>query len=561
MTQPGDVRIRRAILSVTDKTGVVEFARGLADIGVELVSTGGTASALAEAGLSVRPIEDFTGFPEIMGGRVKTLHPKLYAGVLALRDDSAHMAAADEHEVEFVDLVCVNLYPFEAWAGRRGVTEHEVLEHIDIGGPTMIRAAAKNFAFTAVVVKPESYDAVLQELRDGDLKLSLQTRENLAAEAFAYTARYDTAISRWFAEKQGAFPELMMSAYEKVTDLSYGENPHQRAAYYSQVGARMHVLSMVRQISGKELSFNNVLDINSGRLLVQEFEVPACAIIKHNNPCGAAVGGSILEAYERAFATDPLSAFGGVICVNRTVDEPFAPRARQAVLRGDPGAAFHRRGDRGALHEEEHAHPRGQRAAAGQHRRVGRQARDRRPARAGPRHGPRGPHGDGGRHRAQAVRGRVGRDAVRLEGLQARALERDRARSRPGVGGDRRGADEPRRLGAAGDREGARDAGPPVGRARWRQTRSSRSRTGPSWRSTPASRRSSSRAARCATTRSSRPPTPPASRWFSRTAATSSTSCSGAGRGRRAAGTACGRSAAGRGAAGSARPCRRDRVR
>jgi phosphoribosylaminoimidazolecarboxamide formyltransferase/IMP cyclohydrolase len=324
MTQPGEVRIRRAILSVTDKTGVVEFARGLADLGVELVSTGGTASALAEAGLSVRPIEDFTGFPEIMGGRVKTLHPKLYAGVLALRDDSAHMAAADEHEVEFVDLVCVNLYPFEAWAGRRGVTEHEVLEHIDIGGPTMIRAAAKNFAFTAVVVKPESYDAVLQELRDGDLKLSLQTRENLAAEAFAYTARYDTAISRWFAEKQGAFPELMMSAYEKVTDLSYGENPHQRAAYYSQVGARMHVLSMVRQIGGKELSFNNVLDINSGRLLVQEFEVPACAIIKHNNPCGAAVGGSILEAYERAFATDPLSAFGGVICVNRTVDEPFA---------------------------------------------------------------------------------------------------------------------------------------------------------------------------------------------------------------------------------------------
>ena len=188
--------------------------------------------------------------------------------------------------------MCVNLYPFEAWAGRRGVTEHEVLEHIDIGGPTMIRAAAKNFAFTAVVVKPESYDAVLQELRDGDNKLSLPTRESLAAEAFAYTARYDTAISRWFAEKQGDFPELMMSAYEKVTDLSYGENPHQRAAYYSQVGARMHVLSQVRQLGGKELSFNNVLDINSGRLLVQEFEVPACAIIKHNNPCGAAVGGT-----------------------------------------------------------------------------------------------------------------------------------------------------------------------------------------------------------------------------------------------------------------------------
>ncbi len=324
MTQPGEVRIRRALLSVSDKTGVVEFARGLDALGVELVSTGGTAASLREAGLEVRNVESFTGFPEIMGGRVKTLHPKLYAGVLALRDDPGHMAAAEEHEVEFVDLVCVNLYPFEAWAGRRGVTEHEVLEHIDIGGPTMIRAAAKNFAFSAVVVKPESYDAVLQELRESDNKLSLPTRENLAAEAFAYTARYDTAISRWFAEKQGEFPELMMSAYEKITDLSYGENPHQRAAYYSQVGARMHVLSQVRQRGGKELSFNNVLDINSGRLLVQEFEVPACVIIKHNNPCGVAVGGSALEAYRRAFACDPQSAFGGVICFNRPVDEELA---------------------------------------------------------------------------------------------------------------------------------------------------------------------------------------------------------------------------------------------
>jgi phosphoribosylaminoimidazolecarboxamide formyltransferase / IMP cyclohydrolase len=324
MTQPGEVRIGRAVLSVSDKTGIVEFARGLAELDVQLVSTGGTAAALHEAGLEVRDIQDFTGFPEIMGGRVKTLHPKLYAGVLALRNDSAHMADADEHEVEFVDLVCVNLYPFEVWAARRGVAEQDVLEHIDIGGPTMIRAAAKNFGFTAVVVKPESYDAVLQELRDGDNLISLTTRENLAAEAFAYTARYDTAISRWFAEKQGDFPDVMMSAYEKVTDLSYGENPHQRAAYYSQVGARMHVLSMVRQIGGKELSFNNVLDINSGRLLVQEFEVPACAIIKHNNPCGAAVGGSALEAYQRAFACDPLSAFGGVVCVNRLVDAGFA---------------------------------------------------------------------------------------------------------------------------------------------------------------------------------------------------------------------------------------------
>src|SRR6476659_4984183 len=324
MVQPGEVRVQRALLSVSDKTGVVEFARGLSQLGIELVSTGGTAATLREAGLEVRAIEDFTGFPEIMGGRVKTLHPKLYAGLLALRDDEEHMAAAAEHEVEFVDLVCVNLYPFEATARRRGVTEHEVIENIDIGGPTMIRAAAKNFAFAAVVVNPASYDAVLQELTDTGGKLSLGTRESLASEAFSYTARYDSAISRWFEEKQDDFPPLLLNAYEKVTDLAYGENPHQRAAYYAQAGSRMHVLSMVRQLGGKELSFNNVLDLNSARLLTQEFELPASAIIKHNNPCGCAAAGSAVEAYQRAFACDPLSAFGGVVTTNRTVDKEFA---------------------------------------------------------------------------------------------------------------------------------------------------------------------------------------------------------------------------------------------
>jgi phosphoribosylaminoimidazolecarboxamide formyltransferase/IMP cyclohydrolase len=324
MTQPGDVRIRRALLSVSDKTGIVDFARGLADLGVELVSTGGTAAALRDAGMEVRTIEDFTGFPEIMGGRVKTLHPRLYAGLLALRDDAGHMAAAEEHEIEFVDLVCVNLYPFEATAAKRGVTEHEVIENIDIGGPTMIRAAAKNFGFSAVVVKPESYDAVLAELRDTEGRLSLATRENLAAEAFATTARYDIAISQWFGEKHEDFPAMAIAAYEKVTDLTYGENPHQRAAFYAEAGSRMHVLSMVRQLQGKELSFNNVLDLNAARMLVQEFELPACTIVKHNNPCGVAVGGDIVDAYRRAFACDPLSAFGGVITVNRPVDEAFA---------------------------------------------------------------------------------------------------------------------------------------------------------------------------------------------------------------------------------------------
>jgi phosphoribosylaminoimidazolecarboxamide formyltransferase / IMP cyclohydrolase len=320
----GEVRVARAILSVSDKTGIIEFARGLSELGIEIVSTGGTARTLSEGGVPLRAISDFTGFPEIMDGRVKTLHPKLYAGLLAVRTDSSHLQAAEEHEVEFVDLVCVNLYPFERAAGQRGVSDAEVIENIDIGGPTMIRAAAKNFAFAAPVVSPESYDAVLAELRESDARLSLQTRESLAAEAFAYTARYDTAITRWFQEKREDFPPLFVRAYEKELDLPYGENPHQRAAYYSQVGARVHVLSMISQLGGKELSYNNLLDLDSARQLLGEFRVPACVIVKHNNPCGTAVGSDVQEAYERAFACDPMSAFGGVVCFNRPVDAKLA---------------------------------------------------------------------------------------------------------------------------------------------------------------------------------------------------------------------------------------------
>ncbi|HWF35645.1 MAG TPA: bifunctional phosphoribosylaminoimidazolecarboxamide formyltransferase/IMP cyclohydrolase, partial [Solirubrobacteraceae bacterium] len=320
----GEVRVARAMLSVSDKTGIVEFARGLCELGIEIVSTGGTAQTLAEGGVPLRLISDYTGFPEIMDGRVKTLHPKLYAGLLAVRSDAAHLQAAEEHDVEFVDLVCVNLYPFERTAAQRGATEAEVIENIDVGGPTMIRAAAKNFAFAAPVVSPASYDAVLAELRESGGRLSLPTRESLAAEAFAYTARYDTAITRWFQEKREDFPPLFVRAYEKELDLPYGENPHQRAAYYSQVGARVHVLSMISQLGGKELSFNNLLDLDSARLLLGEFHVPACVIVKHNNPCGTAVGGNILDAYQRAFACDPMSAFGGVVCMNRPIDAPLA---------------------------------------------------------------------------------------------------------------------------------------------------------------------------------------------------------------------------------------------
>jgi phosphoribosylaminoimidazolecarboxamide formyltransferase/IMP cyclohydrolase len=324
LTGPGEAQVRRALLSVSDKTGIEDFARGLVELGVEIVSTGGTAAALEAAGVPLRSIQDFTGSPEILDGRVKTLHPKIYAALLAVRDDPGHVEVIEQQGIEWIDLVCVNLYPFERTAGRRGAPEEEVIENIDIGGPTMIRAAAKNSAYAVPVVGPESYDAILAELRESDGRLSLGTRESLAAESFAYTARYDTAIARWFAELQDDFPPIFLRAFEKVVDLSYGENPHQRAAYYAQIGARMHVLSMVRQVQGKQLSFNNLLDLDSARLMVREFRVPACIIIKHNNPCGCAVGESALEAYRRAFAGDPQSAFGGVICVNRTVDGDLA---------------------------------------------------------------------------------------------------------------------------------------------------------------------------------------------------------------------------------------------
>jgi phosphoribosylaminoimidazolecarboxamide formyltransferase/IMP cyclohydrolase len=319
-----DVQVGRALLSVSDKTGIVDFARGLVELGVEIVSTGGTAQELIGYGVPVRSISDLTGFPEIMDGRVKTLHPKLYAGLLAVRDNPEHAREAAEHDVEPVDLVCVNLYPFEQTAARRGASEAEVMENIDIGGPTMIRAAAKNHAYAAPVVSPESYDAILDELRESDRRLSMVTRESLAAEAFAYTARYDTAIARWFQEKREDFPPLFVRAFEKVLELPHGENPHQRAAYYEQVGARTHVLSLVSQLGGKPISFNNLLDLDAGRLLLNEFQIPACVIIKHNNPCGVAAGANAIEAYQRALACDPMSAFGGVVCLNRAVDAELA---------------------------------------------------------------------------------------------------------------------------------------------------------------------------------------------------------------------------------------------
>ena len=325
-TAPGEVQVRRALLSVSDKRGLVDFARGLAELGVEIVSTGGTAAELEGEGIPIRSVESYTGFPEILDGRVKTLHPRIHAGLLAVRSSEEHVETLNEHDIEPIDLVCVNLYPFERVSSKRGVEPAEVIENIDVGGPTLIRAAAKNHDFAAVVVSPESYDAVLEELRQSDGRLSDRTRESLALEAFAYTARYDTAISRWFAEREDDFPAQLTTSFEKVLDLPYGENPHQRAAYYAEVGARTHLLSMISKLHGKELSFNNLLDVDAGRRLVDEFELPAVAIIKHNNPCGVAVGAHQDDAFELALATDRQSAFGGVFCFNRRVERPLAER-------------------------------------------------------------------------------------------------------------------------------------------------------------------------------------------------------------------------------------------
>ncbi len=322
--------IERALLSTFEKDGLADFARGLAELGVELVASGGTADHLEEHGIEATRVEELTEIPELLGGRVKTLHPRIHAAILARRDHPDDLAALDEHGIRPFDLVCVNLYPFTQVVSRRGVREEDAVEMIDIGGPSMLRAAAKNFAHVAPVCRPERYGSILAELRESD-GLSLETRRALAAEAFGVTAAYEAAIARWFTAVD-AFPEILTPSFVKATDLVYGENPHQRAAYYSEAGARRHLLSRVGQLHGRELSYNNLSDLSAARLLALEFTVPACVIVKHANPCGVAVGGSIEEAYEKALASDPLSAYGGVIVLNRPVsDELGAKIAEQFV--------------------------------------------------------------------------------------------------------------------------------------------------------------------------------------------------------------------------------------
>ncbi len=314
--------IERALLSVYDKTGLDAFACGLAELDVELVASGGTAAFIEEHELGVTLVEELTGVGELLGGRVKTLHPQVHAAILARSDHAEDAAALGELGIRPFQLVCVNLYPFSQIAWRRGVTEEEAVEMIDVGGPAMLRAAAKNFAHVIPVCRPDQYENVLEELRAHG-KLSLDTRRRLAAEAFSTTAAYESAIAEWFSGTE-SFPPSVTMAVEKVLDLPYGENPHQRAALYVEVGARRHVLSRVERCQGGELSFNNLSDLSAARAISEEFAVPACVIVKHANPCGVALGGTVGEAYERAVAADPVSAYGGIIVCNRAVNAELA---------------------------------------------------------------------------------------------------------------------------------------------------------------------------------------------------------------------------------------------
>jgi phosphoribosylaminoimidazolecarboxamide formyltransferase/IMP cyclohydrolase len=318
-------RITQALLSVSDKTGLVEFARGLHALGVSLLSTGGTARALAGAGIPVTEIGDYTAFPEMLDGRVKTLHPKVHAGILARRDLETHRAALTEHDIPAIDLVVANLYPFRETIAKPGCSLDDAIENIDIGGPAMVRSAAKNYAHVGVVVDPADYSSLLDELRSTGTTLSTETRFRLAQKAFSHTAAYDAAISNYLTARDAmgiarTFPERWNWQGSKVADLRYGENPHQDAALYRDHPPAGGTIVTFDQLQGKELSYNNIADGDVAWECVKTFGQPACVIVKHANPCGVAIGASPLDAYHKAFATDPISAFGGIIAFNREVD-------------------------------------------------------------------------------------------------------------------------------------------------------------------------------------------------------------------------------------------------
>ncbi|MBW8002317.1 MAG: bifunctional phosphoribosylaminoimidazolecarboxamide formyltransferase/IMP cyclohydrolase [Planctomycetes bacterium] len=321
-----DVKITRALVSVSDKTGVVEFAKELAKMGVKIISTGGTAKALAKAGIEVVGIESVTGFPEMMDGRVKTLHPRIHGGLLGLRDKDSHLQAMKDNEIEPIDLVCVNLYPFEATIAKDRCTLEEAIENIDIGGPSMLRSAAKNNKFVAVVTSPDQYDRVLTEMKEKDGGVCQETRSDLARIAFSLTASYDAAISKYLNCKSGVvYPEKVSIALVKQNTLRYGENPHQDAAFYKLTTTGETSISSAKLLEGgKEISFNNLLDTNAAFELVKEFDSPAAVVVKHLNPCGCAVDDDICEAYRKAYEGDVISAFGGIVALNRKVDAKLA---------------------------------------------------------------------------------------------------------------------------------------------------------------------------------------------------------------------------------------------
>ncbi len=314
--------IRRVLISVSDKTGIVDFARELTSFNVEIISTGGTAKSLRDAGINVRDISDVTGFPEMMDGRVKTLHPRVHGGLLAIRDNAAHVASLEQHGIEPIDLVVVNLYPFAETIKREGVTREEAIEQIDIGGPAMIRSAAKNARDVAVVVSSDQYAQVIAELNQNNGSLSLNTRNTLAQKAFEHTAQYDIMVSSYLAGSSNALPDRLSWTMKKIADLRYGENPHQKAALYQT--STSGGIANAAVLAGKEMSFNNYVDAEAAWQLVCDFEQTACAIIKHTNPAGVGLGETLADAYKKALATDPVSAFGGIVAFNRTVDAATA---------------------------------------------------------------------------------------------------------------------------------------------------------------------------------------------------------------------------------------------
>jgi phosphoribosylaminoimidazolecarboxamide formyltransferase / IMP cyclohydrolase len=319
------MKIKRALISVSDKTGVIEFARVLHQAGVEIVSTGGTMKTLKEAGVPVIYVSELTGFPEIMDGRVKTLNPYIHGGILAIRENQAHAKAMREHNIRGIDLVVVNLYPFRQTVAKPGVTLEEAVENIDIGGPAMIRAAAKNFAYVAVVVNPAKYQKIADELtKKGEI--SREMKMELAWEAYNHTSEYDAYIARYLAGQlgQGQFPQDLHLVCEKVQDLRYGENPHQKAAFYREKYFAGPGVANAEQLHGKELSFNNIVDLEAAYAIASEFPRPVATIIKHTNPCGTGTGTDLATAYAKAYAVDPVSAYGGIIGLNREVDKATA---------------------------------------------------------------------------------------------------------------------------------------------------------------------------------------------------------------------------------------------